>query len=67
MMLANYTAKKDLKAALGQPLRYIETSVFGPEYRTEGWLTVAHHPHIQGGREWFARVFMAAGLIAKVE
>lgn len=33
MMGADYKTKKDLKAAIGQPLRFIETSAFGPEYK----------------------------------
>ena len=36
MMGANYKTKKDLKAAIGQPLRYVETSMFGAEYRDNG-------------------------------
>ena len=67
-MLANYDTKKALKAAIGQPLRYTETSMFGAEYQPNGTLTVARRPHLQGGgREWFARVTMADGLIKAVE
>lgn len=68
MMLVHYASKKDCKAAIGSPLRYTETSLFGPEYRADGVITVAHRPAIQGGkgREWFARVTMKAGLIAAV-
>lgn len=66
MMLFEYKSKKDLKAAIGQPLRYTETSLFGPEYVRDGVITGAHRPHLQGGREWFAAVTMEDGLIAKV-
>ncbi len=67
MMLVRYDTKKALKAAVGQPLRYTETSLFGAEYRPDGVLTVAHRPHLTGrGREFFARVTMSGGLIAKV-
>ena len=67
MLIANYATKKDCKASIGQPLRYIETSLFGAEYRDNGTLTVAHRPHITGrGREWSARVTMRDGLIASV-
>jgi len=66
-MLANYPTKKDLKAAVGERLKYTETSLFGAEYKPDGWLTVAHRPHLQGGREWFGRVLMADNLIVKVE
>lgn len=66
-MLVLYDTKKALKAAVGQPLRYRETSLFGAEYRPDGTLTVAHRPHMTGkGREFFARVTMAGGLIKKV-
>jgi len=68
-MLVHYDTKKDLKASIGKRLRYTETSMFGEEYRADGILTVAHRPILQGGkgREFFARVHMAGGLIAKVE
>lgn len=64
-----YKSKKELRAAIGQPLRYIETSIFGPEYRSNGEFTGAHRPHItrNGGREFFAKVTMKDGLIAKVD
>ena len=67
-MIAIYPSKKALKAEVGQRLRYIETSLFGDEYRADGVLTVANRPHITKiGREFFARVTMVGGLIAKVE
>ena len=68
MLIANYATKKDAKAAVGQRLNYIETSLFGAEYRPDGVLTVAHRPHITGrGREWFAQITMRNGLIAQVD
>lgn len=67
-LIANYPTKKDAKAHVGQPLDYIETSVFGPEYRPNGTLTVANRPHITGsGREWFGQITLENGLITKVE
>jgi hypothetical protein len=36
MMGAIYKTKKELKAAVGQPLHYEETSMFGEEYRPNG-------------------------------
>jgi hypothetical protein len=68
-MLVHYPTKKDLKANIGKPLRYTETSMFGEEYRADGVLTVAHRPRLDGGkgREFFARVTMKDGIIAKVE
>lgn len=68
MMIANYPTKKECKAAVGQPLRYTETSMFGPEYKADGVIFVAHRPHItRVGREWFGKITMKGGLIAKVE
>jgi hypothetical protein len=66
-MVVRYPSKKELKASIGQPLKYIETSMFGPEYKANGTLVVANRPHITGmGREFFAQVTMTNGLIAKV-
>lgn len=68
MIVLNYASKKDLKASIGKPLRYIETSIFGPEYKDNGMLTGANRPHITGkGREFFANVMMENGLIKSVK
>lgn len=68
MIIFNYESKKALKENIGKPLRYIETSMFGPEYKADGMLTGANRPHITGrGREFFARVTMHNGLISKVQ
>jgi len=67
-LVVKYPSKKELKARIGEPLRYIETSLFGPEYRADGMLTVANRPHITHmGREFFAQVWMKDGLIQKVK
>ena len=64
MMGANYKTKKDLKAAIGKPLRYVETSMFGAEYRDNGtFCVVGPSPTV---RKWYASVTMVNGLIAKV-
>lgn len=64
MMGARYKTKKELKAAIGQPLRYVETSAFGPEYRDTGkFCVVGPSPY---ERKWFAEVTMFDGKIAKV-
>lgn len=66
-LVVKYPSKKELKSMVGWPLKYIETSMFGPEYRPDGVLTVANRPHITGmGREFFANVTMENGLIKKV-
>ena len=68
MIIFNYPSKKALKESIGQPLLYIETSIFGPEYRPNGVLTGANRPHITGkGREFFANVTMENGLIKGVK
>ena len=68
MIVFNYPSKKVLKENVGQPLRYIETSMFGEEYRSDGQLTGANRPHITGrGREFFATVTMRDGKIAGVK
>ena len=68
MIVFNYPSKKALKECIGQPLRYIETSIFGPEYRPDGVLTGANRPHITHiGREFFANVTMQNGIIKGVK
>ena len=68
MIIFNYPSKKALKECIGQPLRYIETSIFGAEYRPDGTLTGANRPHITGkGREFFANVTMENGIIKGVK
>ncbi len=68
MIIFNYSSKKELKENVGQRLDYIETSIFGPEYVTNGVLTGANRPHITGkGREFFANVTMQDGLIKAVK
>lgn len=67
MIIFNYDSKKTLKSKVGQPLNFIETSLFGPEYKENGQLTGANRPHITGiGREFFATVTLENGLIKKV-
>lgn len=64
MMGASYKTKKELKQAIGQPLRYVETSMFGEEYKPNGkFCVVGPSPY---ERKWFAEVTMQDGKIAKV-
>jgi hypothetical protein len=68
MIIFKYPSKKELKANIGKPLKYIETSMFGPEYRPNGSLTGSNRPHITGlGREFFAVVTMENNLIKGVK
>ena len=64
MMGASYKTKKELKAAVGQPLIYVETSAFGPEWKANGTFSVVGPSPYK--RVWFASVTMVGGLIAKV-
>jgi hypothetical protein len=67
-LIAKYPTKQAAKEAVGQKLKYIETSLFGAEYREDGRLTVANRPLITGlGREWFGIITMRNGRIVKVE
>ena len=68
MIIFDYPSKKVLKEQIGNHLRYIETSMFGPEYRSNGTITGANRPHITGrGKEFFANVTMQDDLIIKVK
>ena len=68
MLILDYPSKKALRECKGQPLRFQETSVFGPEYKPTGWLTGSNRPHLTGHkREFFANVLMMDGLIAGVK
>ena len=65
MMGANYPTKKALKEAIGKPLDYIETSMFGKEYKENGsFCVVGPDPYTK--RTWYAEVIMENGLIKKV-
>ena len=65
MMGAIYKTKKELKAAVGQPLHYEETSMFGEEYRPNGrFCVVGPSPR---ERKWFAEVTRENGLIKSVK
>lgn len=64
MMSASYKTKKDLKAAIGQALRYEETALFVPEYKATGTFAVVGPSPYE--RKWFAQVTMLNGKIVKV-
>ncbi len=67
-MIALYSSKKACKEAVGQRLKYRETSMFGSEYKSNGTITVCNRPHITGiGREWFGNVTMENDLIKSVK
>jgi len=65
MLGLSYPTKKALKAAIGQPLRYVETSMVGNEYKPDGTLAgVGPSPY---KRVFYASVVMKNGLIASVK
>jgi hypothetical protein len=67
MMGAPYPTKKALKESVGQPFRYIETSMFGPEYVAPGDMTVVG-PDPYTSRKWYATVTVDGdGNIVKVK
>jgi hypothetical protein len=65
MLGAAYKTKKALKDSVGQPLRYIETSFFGLEFKENGTFAVVG-PDPYRNRKWYAQVTMENGLIKKV-
>lgn len=70
LLVTGYASKKELKASLGQSLKFRETSCFGPEYKDNGSFVVAHRPALglnPKGREFFAEVEMKDGLIKSVK
>jgi len=65
MMGAPYKSKKELKTHVGKPIRVIETSFFGLEYKANGVFCVVG-PCPYTNRKWYAEVTMKNGLIEKV-
>lgn len=69
LLVTGYASKKELQASTGKRLKYIETSMFGAEYKSTGTFAVAHRPSLgyySHGREFFAEVTMRDDLIEKV-
>ena len=55
MLILNYKSKKELKKYVGKTLNYSETSLFGPEYKSDGVVVGSNRPHSTNneGREFF--------------
>ena len=67
MLVLDYPSKKELKENIGESLCYMETSMFGAEYKSDGTFCGCNRPHITGHkREFFAEVTMKDGKIFKV-
>ncbi|VVC05176.1 Uncharacterised protein [uncultured archaeon] len=64
MMAALYPTKKALKNSIGKSLNYMETSMFGAEYRSNGKFAVVGPTPLN--RKWYAEVEMENGKIKKV-
>lgn len=62
MLIFRYNLKKELKTAIGQPLKFQETSAFGSEYRSNGELLGCN-----AKRSWFAKVTMKNDKVWSVE
>lgn len=65
MMGATYETKKELEQAVGKALKYVETSMFGDEYKADGTFCVVGPSPTR--RKWYAEVTMKDGLIARVQ
>ncbi|MCD6262313.1 MAG: hypothetical protein J7J52_04755 [Deltaproteobacteria bacterium] len=63
---SGYRTKKELKAAIGQRLKYYETSLFGSEYRPNGTVLMVG-PDAYHNRKWYAKVTLRDDVIVKVE
>ena len=65
MLGASYKTKKELKASIGKHLRYVETSLFGYEYRPNGiFCVVGPSPY---NRKWYAEITMKNDIIERVK
>ena len=65
MMGASYPTKKAAKGAIGKAPRFVETSMFGKEYKGDGSYTVVG-PCPYTNRKWYGTVTITNGLISKV-
>ena len=74
MMIFNYKTKKELKSCIGKKLDYTETSMFGPEYNSNGIFCGSNRPwaddypklNQRQGREFFAEVKIVNNIIKRV-
>ena len=64
MLVACYKTKKALKASMGNPLQYVETSMFGTEYKSDGKFCVVGPGAYD--RKWYAQITMENDKIKKV-
>lgn len=68
MLVLQYESKKQLAEAIGQVLKYEETSIFGAEYAPNSIVYGSNEPTITGyKRQFYAKVIIKNGLIERVE
>lgn len=64
MSISGHATKKSLKSAIGERPCFVETSMFGNEFKGDGEYTiVGPSPY---DRKWYATVTVRDGLISKV-
>ena len=64
MGISGFATKKELKGAIGKVPYFIETSMFGNEYKGDGnYTVVGPDPYI---RKWYATITVKDGRITKV-
>ena len=66
MGVYGYKTKKSLKESVGKPFQYVETSLFGEEFKPNGDNTVVG-PDAYSKRDWYATVTCKDGIIVKVK
>ena len=69
MIVLNYKSKKELRENIGKSLNYTETSMFGPEYKSDGTVVGSNRPYSTNneGREFFAEVTLKNHIIQKIK
>jgi hypothetical protein len=68
MLILDYPSKKEMKAAIGQKLKYTDPSITGKEYQPTGVMFGSNRPHLTGHkREFYAQVTLKDDLIVEVK
>ena len=67
MGIYGFKTKKELKQAIGSPPNFIETSMFGLEYKGDDGQYVVVGPDPYRNRKWYAQVTIKDGVIANVK
>ncbi len=65
MLAASYPTKKACKESIGKAPRFVETSMFGPEYKGDGEYTVVGPSPYD--RKWYGNITVRDGVIVKVK